>query len=232
MISDPRSSLSRPTRLAQLEGGFFSRQRVQRGRLPNCHIEGVSASANYAPDIGRAAASHDSDDCFAFRVPPLRNVIETFPYFHHGSARAQGEYHQDFTKRSLAALRQVVDYHLRGPVDASFASRLTVGKVFFDASYQKDLWIPFFAQTFLSNESHKKQLSFPLELSDEQRQGLVEFIAYALYDPLSTRRGGFNNDVTHPKTVLSGFSPLSLITDIKENYHLISKYRRQLKLTV
>lgn len=205
--SDPRSSLSKPTEVSQLEGGFFSRQRVQRGKLPNCHIQGVTVTADYAPDIGRAAASHNSDDCFAFRVPPLRNVIETFPYFHHGSARAQSEFHEDLESRSLAALKQVVEYHLRGPIDPSFASRLEVGKIFFDETYQKDLLIPFYAQNFLNTKAKKDEFIFPLEISDYQKDALVEFIAYGLYDPMATKRGGFDNDVTHPRVVLSGFHP-------------------------
>jgi len=37
-------------------------------------------------DAGRCAFTHDEGDCHVFRVPSLRNVALTAPYFHDGSA--------------------------------------------------------------------------------------------------------------------------------------------------
>ncbi|MGE3935970.1 MAG: cytochrome-c peroxidase [Rhodospirillaceae bacterium] len=40
----------------------------------------------WAPDTGRHRATGREEDRFVFRVPPLRNVAVTPPYFHDGSA--------------------------------------------------------------------------------------------------------------------------------------------------
>ena len=37
-------------------------------------------------DVGRASVTGSDSDNFVFRVAPLRNVAQTFPYFHDGSA--------------------------------------------------------------------------------------------------------------------------------------------------
>ncbi|MFW6347124.1 MAG: cytochrome-c peroxidase [Cyclonatronaceae bacterium] len=37
-------------------------------------------------DVGRASLTGTQDDQFVFRVAPLRNVAQTYPYFHDGSA--------------------------------------------------------------------------------------------------------------------------------------------------
>jgi cytochrome c peroxidase len=37
------------------------------------------------PDIGREAVTKRSEDRYVFRVPMLRNVAKTAPYFHDGS---------------------------------------------------------------------------------------------------------------------------------------------------
>ena len=37
------------------------------------------------PDVGRFAATKKEEDRYVFRVPPLRNVAKTAPYFHDGS---------------------------------------------------------------------------------------------------------------------------------------------------
>jgi len=37
------------------------------------------------PDLGRGAISHRWADAHAFKVPTLRNVARTAPYFHHGA---------------------------------------------------------------------------------------------------------------------------------------------------
>jgi cytochrome c peroxidase len=35
-------------------------------------------------DVGRAAVTKDDDDKFKFKVPTLRNIAATHPYFHDG----------------------------------------------------------------------------------------------------------------------------------------------------
>ena len=54
---------------------FESSRFADRGVLP---IPGVV-------DVGREAVTHDPEDHAAFRVPTLRNVRETGPYFHTGA---------------------------------------------------------------------------------------------------------------------------------------------------
>lgn len=206
VVSDERSSLTRPDRVSDLNNGFFTRARVQRGLVPNCHIEKVTVSQFYAPDIGRAGASFAQDDCFKFRIPPLRNVIETYPYFHHGTARAQGLVSDDLKERALAALKQVIVYHLRGPVDPSFVARSSGTKGFYDETFQRDQLIPFYAQDF-SNDPSFSKLKFPIELSDEELEALVQFVGVGLWDKNATRRGALGNDLSHPKEVPSGFQP-------------------------
>lgn len=36
-------------------------------------------------DVGRFAVTHKEEDMYVFKVPPLRNVEKTYPYFHDGS---------------------------------------------------------------------------------------------------------------------------------------------------
>lgn len=206
VVSDARSELSVPERIADLNHGFFARNSLQRGRVPNCHIEGVTVTAKYVPDIGRANATFSQDDCFKFRIPALRNVIETFPYFHHGTARGQGSFGVTLQERALAGLRQVIDYHLTGPVDPTFVARLSGTQVYFDDTYQRDHLVPLYAQQF-SKSPGVDNLNFPLGVSPEAREALVAFIAAGLFDPNATKVGGLGNDVSHPKHVPSGFTP-------------------------
>lgn len=209
--SDSRSPLSRTDFSTNRNNGFFSRPRVQRGYLPNCHVIGSSAleTTSYVPDIGRANGSFNSDDCFKFRIPPLRNVIETYPYFHHGTERALGRDESDFEKRSILALKNVVAYHLRGPINPQLYSAYDVQKPFFDDLYQKDFLVPYYAQNFidykLKGPNHVDL--FPVVLDDEAINDVVNFIAYGLWDKSSMSKGALGNDVSHPKKVPSGLSP-------------------------
>lgn len=211
--SDTRSPLSKPSNLTEKDTPFFGRGRLQRGVAPNCHIEGLTSQGDYAPDIGRAGGSFSSDDCFKFRVPPLRNIIETYPYFHHGSARGQGEKQNDnLEEQAKSALVQVVRYHLNGPVDPRFYSKNDVRKVYFDRLHQKDFYIPFYKQDFYMMDGDAKQRStaiklFPSKHSAEEVADLVNFIATGLWDKSSTSVGDLGNDVSHPKEVPSGLRP-------------------------
>ncbi len=209
--SDNRSSLSRPSFVFSGSGGFFDRPRLQRGLLPKCHIKGFSVSDdnNYAPDIGFAGASFKTDDCFKFRIPPLRNVLDTFPYFHHGSENAKGFYSKDYQEIAIESLKRVVKYHLRGPINFDLY-KINPFKPFIDPLRQVDPYVPFFSQNFVDykkNSSNLGNISFPIKISDETINALVAFIAFGLRDKKATIRGALNNDVTHPKRVASGFYP-------------------------
>ncbi len=71
-----------------------------KGRCAVCHsgplfsdfkyhsigVFGVRAySADMPEDFGRWNATHEEEDRYKFRTPPLRNVTKTSPYFHDGS---------------------------------------------------------------------------------------------------------------------------------------------------
>lgn len=208
VISDSRSPLAKPKDVVGSNSGFFDRKRLIRGEVPRCHIQNVTTFGNYAPDIGRAGGSFDTEDCFKFRVPPLRNVIETYPYFHHGTARAQGYQEKNLEKRARHALNSVIRYHLRGPINPTIYARKHVRKQFFDPYYQKDHLVSTFSQNFIGPEKEKiSNKIFPIEMSDEQIEDIVNFISDGLYDPDAVKKGDLGNEVNHPKKVPSGFLP-------------------------
>jgi cytochrome c peroxidase len=208
--SDRRSSLARPSNTADPTTGFFSRRRVQRGLTPACHIQSVtladSGGIPYAPDIGRANATFRDDDCFKFRIPPLRNVIETFPYFHHGTARGQGSAGASLEERALSALKDVIRYHLRGPQDTTLTGRLDFNKIFFDDLFQYDAFVPFHRQTFRPEVPLDNSV-FPYEIDQAALDDLTDFVAYGIEDASAMKRGALGNDVSHPTKVPSGFEP-------------------------
>jgi len=231
--SDPRSPLSKPSFVSKAETPFFGRARLQRGVTPNCHIENITMRDGYAPDMGKAIGSFKSDDCFKFRIPPLRNIIESYPYFHHGTARGQNasrEGEVDAEKLSLLALKQVVQYHLRGPIDPLLYSKDNVRKIFFDEFFQKDFYIPFFHQNFLSLDDFDPQRKdllkiFKTRFTDNEVMDIVNFIAFGLWDKNATKIGDLGNDVSHPKSVYSGLSP-SITRDNGTQFDFPIKNRR------
>ena len=207
---DERSSLSRPN-LIYKKGGFAFNVRSSHGKkLPACHVAGVSASLHSAsPDIGRAIATSDEKDCFKFRVPVLRNVIETYPYFHHGTETglfAEGaiktSHTRNFKKLSLYALKRAIEYHLRGPVDVVRFNSLSLDKVFFDPFFQIDPLVPGILQDFGAPIKH-----YPVKLSEEELSALLDFVAFALFDKRAVQIGYLNNALIHPWYVPSGFFP-------------------------
>ena len=212
---DKRSSLSKPGVISE-NGGFAINIQTTHGRLPACHIAEVSAGIKSAsPDIGRAIATSDKKDCFKFRTPVLRNVIETYPYFHHGTETGSGiigQYPQHlikgkhFRELSLYALKRAIEYHLRGPVDIARASALHPNKVFFDAFFQIDPLIPPVLMNFGPPESYQHH---PIELSREEVDALVDFTAFGLYDRRAVRRGYLNNRLSHPRRARSGFMAIT-----------------------
>lgn len=205
VISDPRSLLTRPEFIFR-ERSAFLKIPTQRNKLAPCHREGRSVTENgqYGPDMGRAAITGEEKDCFQFRIPALRNIIETAPYFHHGTARGQGVSAKNYQEQSLAALRQVIEYHLRGPQNPAMMARISRSQSYFDPFFQRDEWIPFEFTQFSINSNSQ----FPIDLSKNEVSDLLDFVAFGLYDPQSTTVGALGNDVGHPKQVPSGFEPL------------------------
>jgi len=217
---DDRSSLSRPGAISR-DGSFAINIQTSHGKLPPCHISEVSASVNSAsPDIGRALATSSVGDCFKFRTPVLRNVIETYPYFHHGtetgmnvhltsgsSLKSLGIKNLDtknFKKISLHALRRSIEYHLRGPVDIRNVNSLKPSKVFFDPFFQMDPLVPALLTQFGPLESVDH---YPVPLDEDSLNALLDFVAFGLYDKTAVKKGYLNNRLSHPKRVPSGFLP-------------------------
>jgi len=170
--------------------------------------------------MGRASITSNDNDCFKFRVPTLRNVIETFPYFHHGTEKAQGFISDNLYDRSRHALKNVILYHLRGPINITAVNQQSVGKKFFDPFFQMDSLIPSENQNFknlsstlsTSDLGMKRDISGfetsqSIALTDDEVENLLDFVVMGLFDPLSTQQGDLGNDVSHPKSVSSGFKP-------------------------
>ncbi len=206
VVSDPRSVLSHG-KIIFSQSGFLLRFQTLRGTYPTCHKIGITAEAGdpLVPDMGRAHASSHDEDCFKFRVPTLRNVIETGPYFHHGTARGQGATASTLEQRNLEALRQVIAYHLRGPVNIRMVNRQSTNEVFYDPYFQMDPLVPSEYQSFLGDSTLQDR--FPILLNAEEFDGLLEFVAYGLHDPKAVQKGDLGNLVSHPKRVPSGFTP-------------------------
>ena len=206
---DDRSSLSRPKIIFQ-SGGFAINVKTSHGTLPACHIANLSASiTNASPDIGRAIATSSVRDCFKFRTPVLRNVIETYPYFHHGTETGLSAHHnlinrKQFKSISLHALKRAIEYHLRGPIDITKVNLFQPQKVFFDPFFQIDPLISPLLMQFGPPENSKH---YPVELDTISLHALLDFVAFGLYDKKAVHKGYFNNNLSHPSRVPSGFLP-------------------------
>ena len=226
---DDRSSLSKPGVIAE-NSGFAINIQTTHGKLPSCHIAEVSASVTTAsPDIGRGIATSNIKDCFKFRTPTLRNVIETYPYFHHGTETGLSTYidhshlntiyqvnekktqkHfrsktiKNFQNISLYALQRAIEYHLRGPIDVAKINSLQPSKIFFDSFFQIDPLIPSLFMKFGPLESTNH---YPVNLDKTSLDALLDFVAFGLYDKDAIRRGYLNNRLSHPRRVPSGFLP-------------------------
>ena len=209
---DDRSALSRPGVVFK-HSGFPINIKTTHGTLPSCHISEVSAGLTQAfPDIGRALATSSTKECFQFRTPVLRNVVETYPYFHHGTEtglnspfsaphRLNGG---SFKSLSLYALRRSIEYHLRGPVDITRLSTRRPDKVFFDPFFQIDPLVPPLLLQFGPPDSLSH---YPVKLSEKSIEALLDFVAFGLYDKKAVQRGYLNNRLSHPRRVPSGFLP-------------------------
>lgn len=65
---------------------------------------------NSQRDVGRYAVTGVERDKFKFRTPPLRNVVNTSPYFHNGSVDSLFE----AVKHHVDPLRNINNYHSSG----------------------------------------------------------------------------------------------------------------------
>ena len=203
--SDSRSALAKPSLIFDIgQSGFFPTLSKQRGEYPRCHIKDTTTTNKYAPDMGRALATYKIEDCFKFRVPSLRNVIETAPYMHHGTFFGQGASHgTDFKKQSFNALKQVISYHLKGVKNWKKEQSFSTEYKYYDPFFNLDRLIPIDRIDFISPYSQDTEENIYNRTVDS----LLDFVAYGLWDKKSTSRGYWGNNVTHPKSVPSGFLP-------------------------
>lgn len=202
--SDPRSALSKPSLIFDVgQSGFFPTISKQRGDYPRCHVKGQTTTNTYAPDMGRALATYKIDDCFKFRIPSLRNVIETAPYMHHGTFNGQDGDMSSFKRQSYSALKQTVSYHLTGVKNWRKEQSFSTLYKYYDPFFNLDQIIPIDRVDFISPYSAVSEN----EVYNRSLEALVDFIANALWDKSSTKKGYWGNDVTHPKSVPSGFLP-------------------------
>ncbi|MCB9062009.1 MAG: hypothetical protein H6622_10840 [Halobacteriovoraceae bacterium] len=207
--SDKRSPLTQSAQLFQSGTGFIRPGDSPFGRTPKCIVSGKThfANTNYHPDIGKGIIGKNLTDCFQFRVPQLRNVIETYPYYHHGSERGEGilKDFRDLKKIARQTLRRVIEYHLRGPVDLDFIARKKAGSGFFDSFFQLDPLIPY--QNMKFTRQPKSNMLFPVQLNNFEIEALLDFISFSLWDQNAVKKGYFDNSLNHPKTVPSGLLP-------------------------
>ena len=97
-------------------GTEFTDSRFHGLAIPQLRVGKHSSHVDY----GRAAATSRGEDKFAFRTPPLRNVVDTPPYGHNGvfeSVRAIIEHHVNPVPALFAAQQ-------RSPEEAAQAGRL------------------------------------------------------------------------------------------------------------
>ncbi len=204
VVSDRRSALSTPQQVFA-KSGFVSTTNNHRGLMAPCHVAGQTASneGTYGPDIGFALTTGERSDCFKFRVPSLRNVIETYPYFHHGTARGQGKLSGTPLERSLEALKDVIEYHIRGPINPRIIASTQIGKTYFDPLFQHDPYVP---RGFLHFYPGHEEIE-SVDLSEYEKEALLDFIAFGLWDRDAVRVGDLGNSLEHPTRVPSGFLP-------------------------
>lgn len=218
--SDFRSSTTRVNQETTESSGFFDRRRTQRGELPNCHIKDKTSISGFGPDMGHASVSLNKDDCFKLRVPPLRNVIETFPYFHHGTGKLRGRKKENFFELSYDALKEAIDYHLAGIENIGQKNRLSPLNPYYDPYEQRDVLIPIF---FISPSSETGLIK--ADLTKEERDDLYQFVAFSLWDKDAVKKGSLGNDISHPKYVPSGLTP-SITRDNGHQLELVNGQKK------
>ena len=118
-------------------------------------------------DEGRFLITKRDSDLYKFRVPPLRNVAVTGPYFHSGA---------------YSSLEKVIDHYVNGArsIDSYDSSWLDE----FNSNYNKQL----FVETDRYMNFRKKNAAHPLvrsgviNLTKEERADIISFLKYSLTD--------------------------------------------------
>jgi cytochrome c peroxidase len=213
------SPLSKASYLSDFKSSSLRHRGLSRNSQHNCHQKKDNKDGQgYAPDPGRALYSGEQDDCFKFKVPTLRNVIETYPYFHHGTERGLNSITKDDTFEQIAykSLKSAISFHLRGPVDLRL-SFLQNNTSFLDSYQQFDSQIPFYSMQF--NPDKKKHKHYPIKLESDALDALTYFVAYTLRTQESTQFGLYGNDVTHPKEVPSGLNAVTNDDGTQLDFH-------------
>lgn len=97
------------------------------------HRDYWDLTGSSAVDVGRAAVTKRDEDRHVFRVPMLRNVAKTGPYFHDGSVANLGDAVRIMGQAQLGknldkeAVAEIVEFlgALTGPVPAHFKPEVT-----------------------------------------------------------------------------------------------------------
>lgn len=147
-----------------------------KGKCGDCHngehlsaldYDGVGApqigpGKKDGEDLGRFYVDNEEGSKYAFRVPPLRNVGLTAPYFHAGTAKSLEDVveHYDDIKRSLGSFR--IMEQMRNYVE------------------------PLKDHDHSTNEARyinlPEDLPLTLEFTEEEEEALVDFMRYGLTD--------------------------------------------------
>ena len=81
-------------------------------------------------DVGRAAVTKDDDDKFKFKVPSLRNIAVTHPYFHDGKVSSLHE-----AVRQMAAMQLGMELTKEQEADLVAFLKALTGKELQNASH-------------------------------------------------------------------------------------------------
>jgi len=106
----------------------------KKAKCTNCHAGVLFTDLQYhnvgigmdkpEPDVGRLKVTNRPEDTGAFKTPTLRDVAESAPYFHDGSA---------------ATLEEAVDIMLGGGQDNKYLDRRNLKKVTLTPAEKQDL---------------------------------------------------------------------------------------------
>jgi cytochrome c peroxidase len=106
----------------------------EKAKCTNCHAGVLFTDLQYhnvgigmdqpEPDVGRFKVTNRPEDTGAFKTPTLRDVAESAPYFHDGSA---------------ATLEEAVDIMLGGGKDNKYLDRKNLKKVSLTPAEKQDL---------------------------------------------------------------------------------------------
>ncbi len=86
-----------------------------KGKCNQCHTAplftnykhyNIGIEDSFSNDIGKQGATHKLEDRYRFKVPTLRNISITFPYFHNGKLKSL----EDAVSYHLAKERKTMDF--------------------------------------------------------------------------------------------------------------------------